>query len=85
VGFWAVLALLYWLAYFPLGMLTAIAYFQWLGFLLFITLNIGTAYFLNQARNHSRAEAYDDRLSDVKMAQAQEYIVRRWRNKIVEN
>ena len=44
----------------------------------FGSIGVGTVAFLRFHENHHRSEAYDDRLTDETMREAQEYLVRRW-------
>jgi hypothetical protein len=85
MGFLATLLLIAWAGIVSYGILIA-AVFGLLPSVAWFGSNVAVAYVLNQARKHSRADAYDDRLSDARVAAAQEWIIRKGGDrKIVEN
>jgi len=58
-----------------MGTLTITAYsaylgYGYLGLAIFVGANSALAAYLNKARKHARADAFDDRLSSEKMDQA---------------
>ena len=53
---------------------TAVMYGM-LGFLLAVAILFSIVYYFNKARKHWRAEAFDDRLSDVRMREAREELI----------
>jgi len=85
VGFWAVIQLLLWPGLVTLGILTVSVLYGAIGFLCFISGNIALVYFRNEARKHWREGAFDDRLTDTRMAQAQEDLIRGWKQRLVED
>ena len=68
------------------GMIAFASFVHWQSALVFV-LGIGFVSFLAVRfhNHHHRSEAYDDRLTDSVMLEAQEYIIRRWENKNVED
>jgi hypothetical protein len=61
-----------------MGTLAATVYsvyfgFSYLGFGIFVGANCAVAVYLNEARKHARADAFDDRLSSEKMDYARNW------------
>ena len=74
MGFWAVIGLLLWPFYVSGGILVTISLYHFPGFLAFMVANVALAYWLNKARKHGRAEAFDDRLDDARMREARDFL-----------
>ncbi len=74
-GFLATLGLILWPFLGSLGLLYVTTNWGGLGFVLFMTGSVGLAYYLNKARKHGLAEKYDDRLTNVRMDEAREWLV----------
>ena len=75
MGFSHTIALVLWPGYVAFGILSISVLYGWIGFLLFCTVNLALAYYLNQARKHGLAEKYDDRLSGERMEEAREWLI----------
>ncbi len=81
-GFFSYLPLIVWLPFFAMGTFAVTIYsahfgFGWLGFGIFVGADVAIAVFWNEARKHSRANAFDDLLSSDKIERAREW----WMNK----
>lgn len=64
-----------------MGALAFSGYYGLPGIIGWLGLNLLVAYRLNQARKHSRPEAYDDRLTDERIQESQEELIKRWEEK----
>jgi hypothetical protein len=64
-----------------MGTLLFTVLYQYPGMFAWIILNTVLATFLNQARKAQQSEKYDDRLSTKRMEEAQNWIMRRWKQK----
>ncbi len=78
MGFLSSLGLILWLPFASIGTLVATMYsvyfgYSYLGLVSFVIINVGLAVYLNKARKHSRADAFDDRLTFEKMDQARDW------------
>lgn len=82
MGFLSSLGIILWLPFVTMGTLTVTFYsaylgYGYLGFGLFVGANCVIAWYLNKARKHARADAFDDRLSYEKMDQARNWWINR--------
>jgi hypothetical protein len=82
LGFLSSLGIILWLPFITMGTLTITVYsvylgYSYLGFGVFVGANCALAAYLNKARKHGRADAFDDRLSSQKMDDARNW----WTNK----
>jgi hypothetical protein len=62
--------------------ITMLAYGLFTSLILLAIIVIGTLVFEKEFSKHERSEAYDDRLSDQRMREATEDLIRRWKKKL---
>jgi hypothetical protein len=70
-----------WGFFMAMGTLYMSAVYGLVGLVGWLALNLLLAYRFNQARKHSRVEAYDDRLTDERMKTAEEDLIKDWERK----
>jgi hypothetical protein len=81
VGYWSTIGVIVWGFAVSVGVIYFAAVYGFLGMFVWIALNVSISYWLNRARGHSRAEAFDDRLTDERMREAQEELIKKWKKR----